>query len=156
MRHQFADGYRLDGDAQEAGAAIEAIRIAHGGQFTAAAVLAEARKKRSPLHRYFEWDDSAAAEQYRLSQAAYLIRAIVVVPENEEQFTPVRAFVCVKDDPRPAQFTHVMVAINDEESKAAMMGRLLKRLAEIRRQYAALEEFAEIHPLFAMIDDLIA
>lgn len=31
-----------------------------------------------PLHEYFEWDDTEAAEQYRLEQARHLIRTVKV------------------------------------------------------------------------------
>ena len=38
-------------------------------------VLEVARNPENPLHRYFEWDDTKAAEKYRRSQATYLIMA---------------------------------------------------------------------------------
>jgi len=47
-------------------------------------VLKSARKTSSPLHECFNWDDSEAAERYRLLQAGNLIRIIIVV-ENEQR-----------------------------------------------------------------------
>jgi hypothetical protein len=41
-------------------------------------VLDLARPKNSPIHQYFNWDDSDAAEKYRLYQARNLIKCIVV------------------------------------------------------------------------------
>jgi hypothetical protein len=57
-------------------------------------VVAAARPKRSPIHRDFEWDDAAAATEYRLAQARYLLRSIQVTFRNErdEPQEPTRAF----------------------------------------------------------------
>ena len=38
-------------------------------------VLEDANSKSSPLHRFFDWDDSTAAHKHRLSTAARLIRS---------------------------------------------------------------------------------
>jgi len=64
-------------------AAVRALE-ARNGRLDTADVVDAARNPDSPLHGYFEWDDSAAAEAYRLSQAETLIRRfkIVVTVEN--------------------------------------------------------------------------
>jgi hypothetical protein len=51
------------------------------GDYTAKQVLDVARNEDSPIHQYFEWDDSKAAEQYRLRQARKLITCVVVVDD---------------------------------------------------------------------------
>jgi hypothetical protein len=48
------------------------------GHLTTSIVLAEAKKVRSPIHDLFEWDDSSAANQYRLDQARHLIRSVKI------------------------------------------------------------------------------
>jgi len=45
------------------------------GTLTPETILARARSAEHPLHRYFEWDDSAAAEKYRRAQASSMILA---------------------------------------------------------------------------------
>lgn len=45
---------------------------------TAENIVREARKRASPLHKLFEWDDSAAAEQFRLVQARVMISSLRV------------------------------------------------------------------------------
>lgn len=52
------------------------------GGLTAKKVLEFARPKYSPLHQYFEWDDSVAAEKYRLLQARRIIISIEVEIEG--------------------------------------------------------------------------
>ena len=59
-------GGRLSGgDVQDIGELIDHLRHGNEGERKLPhAVVKEARKKRSPLHQFFEWDDRAAAEQH--------------------------------------------------------------------------------------------
>lgn len=54
------------------------LRALHSrdGVLTCEAVLDAARPKNSPLHDYFTWDDSRAAERYRLIEAGRLIATV--------------------------------------------------------------------------------
>lgn len=68
MRHgrikarKWADGFpSRDVKAEEAVAALEAIRARDGGKLTPEAVVDSARSKGSPRHRLFEWNDTEAA-----------------------------------------------------------------------------------------------
>lgn len=73
--------------------AVETLRrlVERDGELTAESVLAEAKRKRSPIHDFFEWDDSEAALQYRLEQARRLIRRVHVTIMD----TPVREYTYV-------------------------------------------------------------
>lgn len=48
------------------------------GRLDPADVVEAARDPASPLHGYFEWDDTEAARQHRLGQARQLIRRIKI------------------------------------------------------------------------------
>ena len=54
------------------------LRALHSrdGVLPCEAVLDAARPKNSPLHDYFTWDDSRAAERYRLIEAGRLIATV--------------------------------------------------------------------------------
>ena len=151
MIYAFKEGFRVNGDPQAVGESLEAIRIEHGGHLRPEHVLGSAMKRRSPLRQYFEWDDTQAAHQYRLSQAAYLIRSVVVAPSGEDEtFEPVRAFVCIGGtDDQPKAFTHICQAMRDERQRGQVIQRARKELQDWRRRYADLESFAEI---FTAID----
>ncbi len=43
------------------------------GRVLPAELLVEAQAEEHPLHKYFEWDDSVAAQKYRLTQAHAII-----------------------------------------------------------------------------------
>ena len=74
-------------------------RLAHkrNGVLLVDDVLAEAQDESSPLHKHFEWDDSAAADAHRRYQARVLIQKChITVVETEP--TTVRAFVSLQSD----------------------------------------------------------
>ena len=94
-----------------------------GGDLRERDVLNDARDKTSPLHAYFEWDDSAAAESFRISQAAALIRRVrvEVITTPDAQPIKVRAFVARRDLPAIAQTgeSGSYVAIEDVAGQTA-------------------------------------
>ena len=71
-------GSRLSGilDAEQCYEELEAIRDWCGGDFTASDIVDRARHEASTLHAGFEWDDTAAAHEHRLSQARKINRSI--------------------------------------------------------------------------------
>lgn len=70
-------------DPDKACARFMKLRAADG-HLDPEAVVKDARRKRSPLHPLFEWDDSAAAHEYRIEQARAAIRAVVWVVEKDD------------------------------------------------------------------------
>lgn len=63
---------------------LERLRASHGGHLEPEDVLNAARAHNSLLHTHFEWNDSIAAEKYRLQQARQLLKLIVLPPETPE------------------------------------------------------------------------
>ena len=64
-------------------ARLEQIADSTGGRITADAVIADAKKKTSPLHDQFDWNDSVAAKKWRLEQARQLIRSVRIDIQTE-------------------------------------------------------------------------
>ena len=153
MIYQFRDGFHVKGDPQQVGDTLDALRA--GGRLTPAQVVAAAAESGSPLHDHFEWDDSEAARKYRLGQAAYLIRAIVLCPDGHERpHEPVRAFVRV-DEAGPGggtSFAHICDAMRDNELREQVVERARCELVAWRHRYANLNDFAA---LFETIDALV-
>lgn len=69
------------------------------GTLSAEIVLNAARPKKSILHPIFEWDESKAAEKYRLYQARLLLNNIKIriVSDGEANEYSVFEVVCQKD-----------------------------------------------------------
>lgn len=74
--YKFRQGSRFSGDAGPVVDELERIRSEEGA-LRPESVLAAAEDEASALHPHFEWDDSAAAREYRLETARRLIRAVV-------------------------------------------------------------------------------
>ena len=51
-----------------------------------------ARNENSELHKCFEWDDTVAAEKYRLQQAKNIVCNLVYQEEKKEEPTKLRVF----------------------------------------------------------------
>ena len=96
ITYRAAPGSRTsDEDAQVIGP--ELARLTAEGRNRAGDIVAAARPAAAPLHPYFEWDDSAAAEEWRKSQARQLARSIVVVhtrDKGDDEYE-IRAFYAV-------------------------------------------------------------
>lgn len=54
------------------------------GRLSPADVVETARDPSSPLHHCFDWDDTSAAESWRIEQARRLIRSVRVVVVHED------------------------------------------------------------------------
>lgn len=48
------------------------------GDFTPKDIVAKAAPRQSPIHKYFDWNDTSAAEKWRLHQARNLVLSVVV------------------------------------------------------------------------------
>lgn len=89
--------YRIDGiedrQAQRIGESLDAL----GKDFKPHDVVEAASHPGSPLNPFFQWDDTKAAAEYRLSQARNLIQRvkIIVVTKGGEK-TQTRAFHSVE------------------------------------------------------------
>lgn len=65
-----------DEDAKVVGPELE--RLAKEGRCNPDGIVGEASEKSSPLHPYFDWDDSTAAHRYRKWEARQLSKAVEV------------------------------------------------------------------------------
>lgn len=150
-RYAWKPGARVRVDAEKAGREMEDVRRQNGGALTAEALLERARSKNSACHDHFEWDDSRAAEQHRLSQAGELIRSITidVSRSNIEPAKTIRAFVSVEQKGQ-RHYTSTAAALSDQELRAQVLRRAWDELEGWRQRHAELVEFARI---FSAIDE---
>lgn len=119
------------------------------GQITPPDVVDAARDPKSPLHQHFEWDDSAAAEEWRLAQARTLIASVRVKLQSAPERPPLRAFVHISA-PLP-HYESAKLAMSDPEKREMILRRALSELESFKRRYA---EFSELAQIFMQIDAL--
>jgi hypothetical protein len=118
------------------------------GKLTPEIVLDEARDENHPLHHRFEWDDSAAAEKFRLSQAANLLR-VKYKQETVNGTRDLRAFVVTRPapdadeaDPR-SEYTPIEEAVLDPITRQLLLNQMRRDWMTFKSRYGNMAEFAE-------------
>jgi hypothetical protein len=113
-------------------------------------VLADAEDAASPMHGYFEWDDTAAAHRWRIAQAQELIRRVrVTVTRDDAPPLRVRAWVAKRDLGVGSEFpVGSYAAIEDVAGVTAfevsMRDAIARDLARLQRKYDNSELFFEV------------
>lgn len=155
---EFSEGARFqagaDKDANIVGRHIEMLREKFKGELTPQDVLDDARHDNSPLHTFFEWDDSAAAEAYRLQQARGLIRAVVAVYTREDEgktAVRTRAYVHVPEPSAP-HYREASHALSQAKTRKMVLDRAWNELKAWKARYKDLSEFAGLIRVIEVID----
>lgn len=110
-------------------------------------VVEQARNSRSPLHQYFEWDDTVAAQKHREWQARSLIASVFIVDADNEDVGPVRAFVSVspEDDDNEFIADRGYVFTPSIGNRAAYQNQVLEyaknQILNWRRRFGQYKEF---------------
>lgn len=133
-------------------AELQRIAGTHGGMLHAADVVESARNPQSILHSRFQWDDSVAAEHYRLFQARQLIRVVVTYIGDDQAGKLTRAYVSLTPDRTRAAgggYHRVNAVLEDDSRRDRMLEDALIELSRFRRKYSDLRELAS---LFAAIE----
>lgn len=86
------------------------------GELTVDAVLQEAENEDNILHKYFEWDDEIAADEYRRYQARRLIAAV---------------YVQVKHPTEPDKVIDIQVFQNENVSSGGMTQKPYRPIEEV-------------------------
>lgn len=152
-RYEFAEGARFQAgakaDPNEVGKHLDLLRQEHHGELTPRDVVEDARNPTSPLHSFFEWDDSEAAEQYRLQQARGLIRSVVAIYTRPDlPAIRTKMFVHIPE-PGAQHYREASHVMSRADTRKAVLQTAWRELQAWRKRYAELREFAD---LFEAID----
>lgn len=130
--------------AEVVGKVLRRLEKASSG-ITTEAILAEARVADSPIHRWFEWDDTIAAEEYRKNQARVMVQQIIIVYESESDTAPVecRAFLNVTEDNRQ-QYMSTAKVLSDDELKRQVIDAVLVQIDHCKKKLQSFDEFAKV------------
>ena len=103
-------------------------------------ILEKARDVNSELHKCFEWNDSIAAEKYRLQQARSIILNLVYVPKKDDERL-VRCFELTTER-KTYQPTHMFLKQEDEYQ--ALLKRAYEEFRALKKKYAMLTELEKV------------
>lgn len=116
-------------------------------QIDAKKIVDIARNPNSELHKYFEWDDTKAAEKWRLQQARVLICNLVFVKKDENNI-PIRQFHIVR---KKGVYEPIKLILQNPDEYQNLLKNAKAELQAFKRKYKSLTELEEI---FEKIDEL--
>ena len=126
----------------------------HGGELRPQVVVDAAREESSPLHAMFDWDDSTAAEKYRLWQARTIIRVTVQYqPLGNREPVLTRVFASLTSHREDDSGYRVMVDVMGDVDLRAQL--LADARAEMKRFAAKYRHLVELAGVFAAMDDAL-
>lgn len=114
-------------------------------ELTAQYIVSVASDKKNPLHKCFEWNDTKAAHQYRLKQAANILQSVKVEYLTDNEPVVTRAFVNIKENGSNSGFyTKIEVACKNQDYMQYLYDEGKRELLQIKEKYAAIKEFENI------------
>lgn len=149
--------YRIDGiehpKAQKIGEILESL----GKDFTPQDVIETAADPNSPLNSFFQWDDSKAASEYRLTQARTLIQRIKIIVEVNNEKIQTRAFhhvELVRQNKLVPRYVSLRTIKTNKNLADQVIAQALRELRDWNRKY---KEYSHIlgEDLFEVIDETL-
>lgn len=128
---------------------LERLETLHG-RLVPRVIVDAARDRHSPLHGFFEWNDSVAAEKYRILQATMLVRHVrVVIEAPNMEPREVRAY----HSPYPGQgYIRIERVLSDADMRQQLLAQAREDLEAFKRRY---EDLRELDQVFSAIDTMI-
>jgi hypothetical protein len=145
---EFAEGARFQSgqhpEANIVGNHIEMLREKFKGELTPEDILNDAKNDNSPLHSFFEWSDSAAAHQHRLSQARGLIRAVVAIyVQPDKPAVRQKAYVHIAQG-ETSHYRETSHAMQVKSTRDIVLKTAWREFQAWRNRYKDLKEFSDL------------
>lgn len=130
---------KFKADAQKC---YDELTSEYGEEFTSEQVLNLARDPGTELHKCFDWDDSTAAEKWRLEQARQVCRSFVVHIEKEE--TEPVTYRLVQHDSEQKVYRPVTFTVRNEDRYSVLLKQAKQELASFRSRYKSIIELERV------------
>ena len=148
---KWAKGF--EGFYKNANAQLVANEIISIGQSaTPTQIVEKAKDKNSELHKCFTWEDSIAADKWRLQEARNIVHCLVIdTNANDEIKTEgIRVFHKV-DNAHESGYKSIEVILQNADEYEALLKQAKADLISFKKKYAKL---AELEDVFSAIDQL--
>lgn len=127
-------------------AELRRLAAINSGVLVPAVVIDRARSPRSPLHSVFQWDDTKAADEYRIWQARELIqRTFRVISVNGKEMK-VQVFVSLKPDRNVpgGGYREMSFVLSNEDMRSQLLKQAIEEMKFFAEKYASLRELARV------------
>ena len=118
----------------------------YNGKVKTVQIVKEARKKKSPLHDYFEWDDGIASEEYRKYQARRLKGSIVQIKiigkkgSESEIEVPILVHVTLNEDDKETEcYVTLERTLSEKDLRNQHISKILSHLENIQHYLMLLQ-----------------
>ena len=120
-------------------------------------IVNKARDASTELHSCFEWNDSKAAEKYRLYQANDIVRHLYLVrqetdeedAEQEDRKITVNQFRCFSNLGKNNEYESTIQIVRNEDKYQLLLEQAKRELRAFKQKYAVLKE---LKPILDLID----
>jgi len=96
------------------------------------------------LHNSFTWDESEAANKWRLHQARNLLRVTVEFVKTADGKLPMRVFCSLKSDRENGGYRATVDIMSDSQMKNQLIEDALEDIAIFQKKYNGLRELADV------------
>lgn len=124
------------------GEELERIQKENDGALKPENVVEAATPVDAPLHPAFEWDDSAAAHQYRLHQARRVITSVRILNGPDAGKNPSPVYVSIRSPEHGRTYQAVAEVLGEEQLKARFLDEVRRAIESLERRYSHFEELA--------------
>ena len=142
--HGWRSSARIKLDPEKVATCLKKL----GSDVTPKSVLDMARNEKHLMHNYFEWDDTVAAEKYRVDQARYLIRNLTVtIIRKDKDPTTTRKYVSLGaglSDGKESTYKTVEVVLGNTSYRDQAIRKVWNQLLSIKQRYESFDEFSEV------------
>lgn len=107
-------------------------------------ILEKARDGNTELHKCFTWDDTEAAEKWRISEARSVVRNLKIVevkPDKEPEPTTIRVFY--KTD-NSGGYKPTKLILNKPDEYKTLVERCRSELLAVKQKFQNISEYEEI------------
>jgi hypothetical protein len=154
MEYAWKKGFPWASRADPQAVADRILELSSSGKHpNASDVLEDGRRIDAPHHNIFEWEDSIAAEQYRLGQAGHILRSIVIVQtDSTEAKKPIRAFVhVIPPEQKDPAYVNIVDAMKNDDMRRQVLEKAMGELEIWRETY---ENYLEFLPVINAIEEI--
>lgn len=130
---------------------LRALAAQNAGALLPEHVVDAARDETSPLHKYFEWEDSAAADAWRLMQARGLIARVKVqimrqeTPRDEVRTIQVREFKSLPSSRYAKKgYESISDILADPDKREELVEQARAEFRRLRQRYEGVTELAQV------------
>ena len=130
----------------------EILKVEKQDGLTAESLLDKAKEKESPLHDLFDWNNSEAAEKWRLHQARILINEVKIIVGNKEMYAFENVKIAVEDmnkENSSRRYKPIVEILSNEDYRKQVIQSALDSLLYWKEKHS---DFVELKPIFISID----